>query len=355
MKTKPRRMTLHDSPWLCHLHVTKETPPSMRYDGGDVKAWQRRLRRQFRQLLGRMPARRPALNVRSMWQREHELGSIEKIAFTSEPFMDVPAYVCLPAGAEPPYTFMICLQGHGSGMHDSIKMDRDETKGIELEGDRDFALGCMRQGIAALCIEMRGFGYLEERRQERRCGNRCHDLDLQARLLGRTLPGERVYDVDRGIDYLAARGDVDMKRLGLMGISGGGMITICAAAVLSRIRFAAPIAHFCAYREGLMSIHHCGCCYVPGAYQYAEMADVMGLFAPKPVVVVTGKSDQSKPIAAVRRAFRDLKRIYRAAGAQGRCHLIVGDGGHRHYAAKAWPRMLDEIARLASASGTIRR
>lgn len=337
--------SLHFSPSLNHRYVMDHTHQPLRYNGDDVKRWQNRLRRKFRHLVGRMPKDRVALDVRSLWKREHDLGTIEKIVFTSEPYVDVPAYVCLPEGAEPPYTFFICIQGHSSGMHLSIAMNREETQSIPDEGDHAFALGCMERGIAALCIEQRGFGELEEQDQKMRTSNRCHDTMMQSLLLGRTLPGERMFDVDRGIDYLASRRDVDMRRLGLMGTSGGAMVTLCATALLPRIRFAMPGNHFCTYRDGLMSIHHCGCCYIPGIYSYAEMADVAGLFAPRPIVIVNGKDDLSKPIQAVRRAFRDLKRIYRMAGAEKNCHLVVGEGGHRFFAEQAWKKMLPLLRR----------
>jgi hypothetical protein len=64
--------------------------------------------------------------------------------------------------------------------------------------------------------------------------------------------------------------------------------------------------------------------YIPGLLKYAEMSDVMGLFAPKGTVLVAGKEDNIFPIAGVRKAFRHLKRIYKSAGAEDRCHLVVG-------------------------------
>jgi len=44
-----------------------------------------------------------------------------------------PAYVCLPRGGRPPYAFMICVQGHSTGMHNSIAVSlvEDETQPIE--------------------------------------------------------------------------------------------------------------------------------------------------------------------------------------------------------------------------------
>ena len=73
---------------------------SLRYDGGEVAGWKRRLRRKLRQLVGEMPKERTPLRPRRLWNREHKLGTVEKVVFTSEPYCDVPAYVCLPRDAD---------------------------------------------------------------------------------------------------------------------------------------------------------------------------------------------------------------------------------------------------------------
>ncbi len=336
------------SPSEGHRYLMDNITPQMQYLGGDVPTWQNQLHLKLRELIGEMSAERPTLNIRSLWQRDHPLGTIEKIVFTSEPFVDIPAYVCLPKNAEPPYTLMICLQGHSTGMHLSIGVDQeDETQPTAVEGDRDFALGCMQRGIAALCIEQRSFGERGEQKQEMVDRfNTCHDAVMHALMLGRTMAGERVYDVDRAIDYLLTRADVNPNRIGVMGNSGGGTISMYAAALLPRIAFAMPSCNFCTFRDSIMSIYHCGDNYIPHLLKYAEAADVMGLFAPKPVVIVAGKDDFIFPIEGVQQAFTDLQKIYAAAGAADRCHLVIGDGGHRFYAADAWPLMLKEIERL---------
>jgi len=342
-KTAADKQSLHFSPSEYHRRLMDRTTPALAYAGGDVKAWQAKLLRKLRRLLGPMPAAsdRVDLNVRSLWKREHELGTIEKIVFTAAPMSDVPAYVCLPRDAKPPYKFFICVQGHSTGMHNSIAVDREtNTKPLAVAGDRDYALGCMRRGVAALCIEQSSFGERRERVQESDGEMGCHKASMHAIMLGRTLIGERVFDVDRGIDYLASRGDVDMKRVGVMGNSGGGTTSLFAAAVLPRIAAAMPSCYFCTFRDSIMSVHHCMCNYVPGLMQQAEMADVMGLFAPRPVVLVAGAKDDIFPIDATRKAFRQLKRIYAAAGAADNCRLVVGPEGHRFYADLAWPKML---------------
>jgi pimeloyl-ACP methyl ester carboxylesterase len=69
------------------------------------------------------------------------------------------------------------------------------------------------------------------------------------------------------------------------------------------------------------------------------MYDILGLYAPKPIVIVAGKDDDIFPIDAVEYAFKRLKKIYIAAGAGDNCQLVIGDGGHRFYADDAWPAM----------------
>ena len=129
-----------------------------------------------------------------------------------------------------------------------------------------------------------------------------------------------------------------------MGNSGGGTISLFSAALLPRITHAMPSCYFNTFRD----FHHvdlslCRQLRSRVYYEYAEMADVMGLFAPRPVVLVCGAEDPIFPVDATRRAFSDLQKIYRAAGAADRCHLVVGQGGHRFYADDAWPVMLQEL------------
>ncbi len=280
------------------------------------------------------------LRVRSLWRRELAGGTVEKIVFRSEPGADVLAYACVPRGASGRLPWMICLQGHSTGMHNSIGLDPDEEHPIEVEGDRDFALGCMARGVAALAIEQRSLGQRSEKKQQRiSYHNPCHDAAMRALMLGRTLLGERVYDVSRALDYLATRSDVDPRRIGALGNSGGGSVASYAAALDPRLRLLVASCSFCTYAASLLAIHHCADNYVPGLAAQADLSDVVGLVAPRPAVIVAGKGDLIFPLPGVLAAHRKLKRIYRAAGAPDACPLVVGPEGHRFYADLGWRTM----------------
>ena len=339
---------LHLSPSEYHHHIMNNMKPSMKYTGGDVTKWKNTLKPKILELLGEFPEERIPLNPKTLWKKQHELGTIEKITFAAEPYSDVLAYLCLPKDVKPPYKFMICLQGHSTGMHKSIAVELgDEDKVIDVPGDRDFGLGCMRRGIAALCIEQRSFGERGEYKMKRKADKGyCHDASMQALMLGKTLIGERVFDVDRGIDYLLTRNDVDPKYIGVMGNSGGGTVSLFSGAVLPRIQYAMPSCYFCTFQDSVMAMHHCQCNYIPGIMKYANMSDVMALFAPKPLVLVSGIEDGIFPIDAAKSSFKEVKNIYKAFEAEEKCHHIIGSEGHRFYADDAWPVMLEEINKL---------
>lgn len=167
---------------------------------------------------------------------------------------------------------------------------------------------------------------------------------MHALFLGRTLMGERVFDVDRAIDYLMARGDADPRRIGVTGNSTGGMVALFAAALLPRIRFAMPSSCFSSFRDSFLAMGHCSCNFVPGLLNVADMADIAGLIAPRPLVIVHGREDHLFPIRSTRRAFREVEATYGAAGAGKKCALVIGPAGHRFYAGLAWPVLLRLLA-----------
>lgn len=323
-----------------HRALLAELRPRLAFDGGDVRAWQAQLREALWDAIGwsAFEGRRVALSPRVLWRRALSWGTVEKLVFSAEPESEVPAYVVLPAGGTPPHPVMICLQGHSPGMHQSVGLDADEEHEVDVDGGRDFARQCARRGIAAVCIEQRAFGQRGERLQAHvNQYNPCHDAAMHALLLGRTLLGERVYDVDRTLEWIASRPELDGARVGITGNSGGGTVAIWAAALLPGIAMAMPSCALCTFAASLMSVYHCSDNYVPGVLRISEMADIAGLIAPRPLIAVAGAHDPLFPIAGVRECFAKVHDVYAAYGAGERARLVVGPEGHRFYPDLAWP------------------
>lgn len=267
----------------------------------------------------------------SLWRRDFGWGTVEKLRFEYEPDEFGCGYFCIPAGAEPPYKLFICLQGHSTGMHTSIDVRwEDETTPLGTTGDRDFAVQCAKRGFAALCLEQRYFGERSMNTEDHKPG--CQLPALQNLLVGRTAIGDRVFDVDCAIDYLKRRSDLDPEFLGITGNSGGGTTTMFAGAALTRPTHLMPSCAFSSFRGSIGAMKHCTCNYIPHLLHFGEAADVLGLAAPRELVVISGAEDKIFPLAEARRQFERLERIYAAAGAPEKLRHVVGPEGHRYYA-----------------------
>lgn len=322
-------------PQVRHLNLMKEIKPAYRYqEGEDFAAWQEKARARLAEVLG-LPLTRCEENFRIEWTHEEEDKTEIRFVFTSEQDVDVGCHLVLPKAYEGKLPLIICLQGHATGMH--ISLGRPKYPGDEETingGDRDFARQIVARGQAALALDQRGFG----ERGGTPNGPACHQPAVQAMLLGRTLIGERCWDVSRAIDTVLAHFPmIDADKIALMGNSGGGTATIYAAALDTRIAAAMPSCAFCGYLPSIGAQHHCICNYVPGIMKDFDMGDLGALIAPRPMIVVSGQHDGIFPIDSAKEQADVTRVAYRAAGAADKFEHVVGKEGHRFYAADAWP------------------
>ena len=207
------------------------------------------------------------------------------------------------------------------------------------EGDRDFARQIIREGYAALVMEQRGFGSRKsdhELRVRPDASCTCTHPAMVAMLMGRTMIGERVWDISRAIDILENFPEIDVERVAVMGNSGGGTAAYYAACMDERIKMVMPSCAVCTYKRSITAKRHCACNYIPGIAKYFDMGDLACLIAPRKLIVVAGEKDNGFFIDGVREAYSTIEKIYRETGVPENCRLIVGAEGHRFYADPSW-------------------
>lgn len=316
-------------------------PVGMAYDGAKpFFDWQTEAREKLSTLLGmdRFVRCADAMQI----ERESRTDTFTEIRFTfqSEPGYRVPCHLLVPHDVRR-RGVMICLQGHSRGMHISLGRavyDGDASK-IE-DGDRDFAVQCVQRGLCAVTLEQRCFGENGGAPEPR-----CYETAMTALLGGRTLLGGRVWDISRLIDVLRAHfaARCDPSRIWCMGNSGGGTATFYAAALDVRIDAAMPSCAFCTFADSIGALHHCACNYVPHIREYFDMAELAAMTAPRPMVIVSGRTDGIFPLGGAQSEFARLQACYAAADAADRCAHVIGSAGHRFYADDAWPVFLKMI------------
>lgn len=91
------------------------------------------------------------------------------------------------------------------------------------------------------------------------------------------------------------------------------------------------------FRDSILSLAHCIDNYVPGILNWAEMYDVAGLIAPRPLAVESGEHDPIFPIVASRKSFARVTRIYEVFGAADRTEQETFDDVHTFYGRKGLP------------------
>ena len=258
-----------------------------------------------------------------------------RFLFESEPGFFVPAHLVYPKQVKDKIPLVICLQGHSTGMHVSLGRERYPSRApIAVEGDRDFCIQAVARGYAALALEQRGFGELSYKEDGKNC---CHELTWQAALMGKTLLGDRLYDISNAITAVTSAFDfIDASKIGAMGNSGGGTSSYYAACMDERIKVSMPSSSFCSVTDAWGGIHHCACSYIRDMLHYFEMADLAVMIAPRYLIAVNGIYDHLQPFAAAEREFERVKAIYAAAGKPDHCKFVVGPEGHRFYADLAW-------------------
>ena len=111
-----------------------------------------------------------------------------------------------------------------------------------------------------------------------------------------------------------------------MGHSHGGYITTMSTAALSRIKVAI-ISGFMCINYGSKT-YSCGSQVVPGLYNYGDLSDVACTFAPRPVLVITGRYDDVTPFPFADAAFKKIQKAYAVAGAAGKTERFTFPGGH---------------------------
>lgn len=186
-------------------------------------------------------------------------------------------------------------------------------------------LGLVKLGFFVLAVDAFGSG----ERYTKPASGSYHGALYGSTLwpTGHTLLGMQVYDNRRAIDYLLTRKEVNGK-FGITGASGGGNQSMYAGALDDRIQAVVPVCSVGNYQAYL----HAACCVcevLPGALTFTEEGDVLGLVAPRALLVMNATRDgiQFSPAEAEKSLAR-AKDIYKVLGESEKVKHIVFESGH---------------------------
>ena len=326
----------------------REIERAMSFSATDIKeakAWQRRFYRKVVDILGGFPP--PCeLNAKIVSSEKDDGFTRQKVYFDSEPGMSVAAWVLVPDGIDrgDRRPGVLALHGHVDGVDGGkdylvgLDAGSQKIKKIIKASNLDYAKQFAKRGYVVIAPDHRRWG-------ERDCGitesvkprDPCNILYIESMLFGLNPLMMNVWDTMRCYDYLTTRHDVDRERIGAMGLSYGGTVALYTAALDPRIRAAIVSGYLTSYESHALELHRvCGSQTATGLLLYAEISDVAALIAPRPALYEMGIKDPNFPIKVSRKAYSQIKKVYKVIGAPEALEVDEFDGGHQFSGRKAF-------------------
>jgi dienelactone hydrolase len=133
------------------------------------------------------------------------------------------------------------------------------------------------------------------------------------------------------LDILSARQDVDQKRIGCGGLSGGGLRTVFLGGMDARIKCAVCVGFMTTWKDFLLNkaYTHTWITYAPGLANYLDFPEILGLRVPLPTLVQSNNHDELYTLPEMKKADEILATVYSKAGHPERYSGKFYDGGHK--------------------------
>jgi dienelactone hydrolase len=325
------------------LETAARHVPRYRFAPGmDFARWRDELLPAVRATLGRMPKGVP-LNphVQAEW-REHGLIK-QRVVFDVEEGLSAVAYIFRPEASNGHrLPAILACHGHGPFGKEPVMGNRSNPElAREIETQNyDYGLRMAQAGFVTIAIDWRGFGERDDRRKPNSHGliveppvpgrDLCNQHYLRATILGMTVLGMDVHDAQCALDYLCQQPFVDADRIGVMGLSFGGVMATWMPLVDDRVKAADVICYSDRFADfGMRDVNFCGSQITPGLYALCDVPDLHGLIAPKPLLVEIGSYDACFKVESAVSCYREVEKIYAAAGVSDCLELDLFEGGHR--------------------------
>lgn len=255
----------------------------------------------------------------------------ELVQLETAPRLTMPVYVLKPKRLTAPAPSVIACPGHGYGSKQLVGLLPDgSVRSGELGIYKDYPIELARRGCIVVVPELLGLG---SRRMASDAAKEaketsCFRLASNLLMIGRTLAGYRVHEMMCCADYLQQQPEAAADRIGGMGFSGGGLVMGLTAAVDERIRAAVISGYTNTYRDSVLAKPHCSDNYIPGLFRYADMPDLFGLIAPRPLFIEAGQEDAGFPVDGAWKAIERLRTVYSVSGRESRLEYDIHPGKH---------------------------
>ncbi|NKB71456.1 MAG: prolyl oligopeptidase family serine peptidase [Candidatus Latescibacteria bacterium] len=231
---------------------------------------------------------------------------------------------------------LLCCHGHGPYGKEPI-MGNDSSAALQqniAQHSYNYGQVLAQQGFITYAIDWIGFGERNDNQKPNHSGlgggrDWCNLYYLHATMLGMTPLSINVQHGKAATDVVTKMPHVDGDRLGVMGLSGGGTMTLWMALCDERFKAAEIMCYSDLWAAfGIRDINYCGMQVAPGLFALVDLPDLQGLIAPRPLLIDIGVHDTCFRVDTAMRCYRQVEKIYQAAGIADRLELDLHPGEH---------------------------
>ena len=154
----------------------------------------------------------------------------------------------------------------------------------------------------------------------------CYDrvsLDLTLKQCGGSIVSLELFCLKRALDYFCAQSWIDETRVGVAGMSYGGMYTLALSAIDTRIK--ATLC--CGYFNDRTQIRFSDWAHFDQASICLDAEQAM-LILPRDLYIEVGKKDTTFPVESALQEIEKLKKYAKQKGVDGHLTVRVHEGGH---------------------------
>lgn len=321
-------------------------PLALRFQGStaeECRKWQATFAAKLRQLLG--PFAPPKTwKTRVLGSTDLDDHRREELVLEAEGFPSLPVYLLLPRPRDKRRPGVLALHGHGAHGHHPVA-GRDDLPGVAnaiKNAHYDYGRQLAQRGYAVAVPCFTPFGVRLGGRDAFGKQDPCADTFLRMQMLGRLLIAENLRDALWALDLLAGHDAVDGRRLGCVGLSYGGRMTMLTAAVEPRIQVAAVSGALNLLQERIAHPYSCGAQVIPGLLAIGDTPEIASLIAPRHCLWEAGTRDALIPAREFDEFLLRLRRAYRALGAADHLHVDRFEGGHVWHGKEAYA-LIDRV------------
>jgi dienelactone hydrolase len=313
----------------------REAPLRLKFHGAtreEFAAWQEEFTATLRRLIGphRPPHEWTAEQLSAATLSDH---TREEWLLRAEGTPSLPLYVLRPQGAEEErFPIVLALHGHGAFGHDAVVgIEATPQHAQAIRGaNYDYGRQLVREGYLVVAPCFTPFGRRISQQQRESKTDQCAVAFVRLMFLGQTLLGANLRDIIWSLDYACRRADARPDRVGCVGLSYGGRMTMMAAALEPRIKAAVISGALNVFQErALGGGYSCGAQVIPGLLEYGDTPEIGSLIAPRPSIWEIGSRDGLIVQPWADQAIERLERAYAASGHPEHLQFHRFEGGHR--------------------------